>query len=80
MKYVYLLESVEYPNESYVGSTDDLRVRFEAHNSGQSPHTAKYRPRRLVTYVAFTEETKAIAFERYLKTGSGRAFAKKHFR
>jgi predicted GIY-YIG superfamily endonuclease len=80
MKYVYLLESIEHPNESCVGLTDDLRVRFEAHNSGQSPHTAKFRPWRLVSYVAFSDEGKAIAFEQYLKTGSGRAFAKKHFR
>jgi predicted GIY-YIG superfamily endonuclease len=80
MKHVYLLESIEDPDESYVGMTDDLRVRFDAHNSGQSPHTAKFRPWRLVTYVAFTDEGRAIAFEQYLKTGSGRAFAKKHFR
>jgi predicted GIY-YIG superfamily endonuclease len=79
-EYVYLLESIEHPEESYVGLTDDLRVRFDAHNSGQSPHTAKYRPWRLVTYVAFTDETKATAFEQYLKTRSGRAFAKKYFR
>ena len=80
MKYAYLLESIEHPEEWYVGLTDDLRIRFDAHNAGQSPHTAKYRPWRLVTYIAFTDETKAIAFEEYLKTGSGRAFAKKHFR
>jgi len=80
MKYVYLLESIEHPDECYVGLTEDLRVRFDAHNAGQSPHTAKFRPWRLVTYIAFTDETKARAFEEYLKTGSGRAFAKKHFR
>jgi putative endonuclease len=80
MKYVYLLESLEYPEQTYVGLTDDLRSRFAAHNAGYSPHTAKYRPWRLVTYVAFTDEKKAIAFERYLKTASGRAFARKRLR
>jgi putative endonuclease len=80
MKYVYLLESINYPEEIYIGLTDDLRSRFDAHNAGQSPHTAKFRPWRLVTYIAFSDEAKAISFERYLKTGSGRAFAKKRLR
>ena len=80
MKYVYLLESVDYPDQFYVGLTDDLRVRFDAHNAGQSPHTAKFKPWRLVTYVAFSDEAKAAAFERYLKSSSGRAFAKKRLR
>src|SRR5262249_35583072 len=74
MKYVYLLQSVEFPDETYVGLTDDLRSRFTAHNTGRSPHTAKYKPWRLVTYVAFSDERKAVEFERYLKSASGRAF------
>jgi len=49
--------------------------RIAAHNSGQASHTAKFKPWRLVTYIGFTDESKAIAFERYLKTASGRAFA-----
>ena len=80
MKYVYLLESLSHPNETYVGLADDLRSRFAAHNAGRSPHTAKFRPWRIVTYIAFSDARKAAAFERYLKTGSGRAFAKKRFR
>ena len=80
MKYVYILESIGHPAEWYVGLTDDLRTRFDAHNAGQSRHTAKFKPWRLVTYIAFSEETKAVAFERYLKSSSGRAFAKKRFR
>jgi putative endonuclease len=75
MKYVYLLERVSHPEQSYVGLTDNLRARFDAHNSGQSPHTAKFKPWRLVTYIAFSDEAKAVAFERYLKSSSGRAFA-----
>ena len=80
MKYVYLLESIEHPNQSYVGFTDDLRARFKAHNSGQSLHTAKFKPWRLVSHVAFSDDQKAIAFERYLESASGRAFAKKRLR
>jgi putative endonuclease len=80
MKYVYLLESIEHPTEYYIGCTDDLRARFAAHNAGRSPHTAKYRPWRLVTYIAFSNERKAIDFESYLKSASGRAFANKRLR
>ena len=80
MKYVYLLESIENPDQSYVGLTDDLKARFEVHNAGGSPHTSKYKPWRLVTYLAFSDDAKAVAFERYLKSASGRAFAKKRLR
>jgi predicted GIY-YIG superfamily endonuclease len=80
MTYVYLLESVNFPKQIYVGHTDDLRARLSAHNAGQSPHTAKFKPWSLVTYIAFSEEAKAIAFERYLKSASGRAFANKRLR
>jgi predicted GIY-YIG superfamily endonuclease len=80
VKYVYLLQSIDYPDETYVGLTDDLRSRFSAHNAGRSPHTNKYKPWHLVSYVAFSDERKAIEFERYLKSASGRAFAKKRLR
>jgi putative endonuclease len=75
--YVYLLQSLSHPVERYVGETSDLRTRLEAHNAGQSPHTAKFKPWRLVTYLAFDDPAKARAFERYLKSGSGHAFARK---
>ena len=80
MKYVYLLQSIAHPDETYVGLTDDLRARFSAHNAGHSPHTNKYKPWRLVSYVAFSDRHKAVEFERHLKTASGRAFAKKRLR
>lgn len=80
MKYIYRLESINSPEQVYVGLTDDLRARFDAHNAGQSPHTAKFKPWRLVTYVAFSDEAKAVAFERYSKSSSGRASAKKRLR
>jgi predicted GIY-YIG superfamily endonuclease len=77
MYYVYLLESAFEPGQRYVGLTSDLRQRLQEHNSGKSLHTAKYKPWRVVTYVAFSDRSKAEAFERYLKSGSGHAFAKK---
>jgi putative endonuclease len=80
MKYVYLLQSIAFPDQTYVGLTDDLRARFSAHNEGRSLHTDKFKPWRLVTYVAFSDDQKAVEFERYLKSASGRAFAKKRLR
>ena len=80
MKYVYLLESLSDPARTYVGLTDNLRSRLSAHNAGQSAHTTRFKPWRVVTYIAFSDEKKAIAFERYLKTASGRAFARKRLR
>jgi predicted GIY-YIG superfamily endonuclease len=76
MKYVYILHSVE-AEHFYVGVTNDLRARLVKHNAGEVPHTSKYRPWNLKTYVAFSDEDKAFAFEQYLKSASGRAFAKK---
>lgn len=78
MKYVYILQSLSEREHFYAGVTDDLKARIAKHNSGAVTHTAKHRPWRLKTYVAFTDETRAFAFEKYLKSGSGRAFAKKH--
>ena len=75
--YVYLLQSIDHPKQTYVGLADDLRARDAAHNAGQASHTRKFKPWRLVTYVAFSDQSKAVAFERYMKTGSGRAFATK---
>ena len=63
----------------YVGLTSDVDKRLSAHNAGQSPHTSKHRPWKIVTYHAFVDESKAAAFEKYLKSGSGRAFVSKHF-
>ena len=77
MFYVYLIESVAAEGQRYVGATADLKVRLQQHNAGQSAHTAKYKPWRIVSYVAFSNRAKADAFERYLKSGSGHAFAAK---
>ncbi len=77
MKYVYILECISESSRHYVGLTDDLRARLKAHNSGQVYHTSKYKPWRVNTYVAFSNHNRAILFEKYLKTQSGRAFSKK---
>jgi predicted GIY-YIG superfamily endonuclease len=77
MFYVYLLESIAQPEQRYVGVTADLKTRLMDHNAGKSSHTAKFRPWRIVTYVGFTEQAKATAFEVCLKSGSGHAFARK---
>ena len=78
MYYTYIIESKEGSGHYYVGSTEDLAVRLADHNAGRSPHTAKYRPWKLVWYCAFHARPMAESFETYLKSASGRAFQKKH--
>ena len=77
MRYVYLLESEQDGRQRYVGMTTDLKQRLGEHNAGKSPHTSRHMPWRLVTYIAFSDVDKAQEFERYLKSGSGHAFANK---
>lgn len=77
MFFVYFLQSINF-NQTYIGFTINIEQRLETHNSGGSVHTAKYRPWILVTYVAFDCEEKAKSFEKYVKVGSGNAWAKKH--
>ena len=77
MFYVYLLRSELHPEQTYIGLSEDLKARLIKHNEGGSPHTAKYRPWVIVTYIAFESRKQAAQFETYLKSGSGRAFAKK---
>ena len=76
MKYVYILQSLLDTEHFYTGITDDVDARLLKHNSGAVTHTAKYRPWRIKSYIAFTNEDRAFAFEKYLKSGSGRAFSK----
>ncbi len=80
MNYVYVLQSLKHPEQFYAGLCKDVQARLESHNAGQSPHTSKYKPRKLLSFHYFDREETAAAFERYLKTGSGRAFSKKHLR
>ncbi len=76
MIYVYILQSLDGLH-FYVGMTRDLRSRLDKHNAGDVSHTSKHRPWRLKTYIAFSDEGQAVAFEKYLKTASGRAFSQK---
>lgn len=75
MPTVYLIRSKTDPTRRYIGITADLSARLRKHNSGRTNHTAKYRPWELVTAIWFAEGSRARAFERYLKSGSGNAFA-----
>ncbi len=77
MHYVYLIESAVKDGVRYTGFTGDLRQRMREHNAGKSVSTAGSRPWRLVTYLAFSTRSQALNFERYLKSGSGHAFARK---
>ena len=77
--YVYILKSEVAPERHYIGMTSDLATRLAAHNSGKVSHTSKFKPWTIETAVAFHDQTKAAAFERYLKSGSGREFARRHF-
>ena len=79
MKYVYLLRSLANPKETYIGLTNNLNDRLKEHNSGKSPYTAKHIPWEIEVAIRFESDTHASAFERYLKLGSGHAFAERHF-
>ena len=79
MFYTYILESIEQPSQRYIGYTSDLRDRIRRHNAGQCRHTAKHRPWKIKLYIAFETRDQARRFERYLKSGSGHAFANRHF-
>ena len=75
--YVYIAQSLKDNNRFYTGFTENLDDRIKDHNHGKNPHTAKYKPWKIKTAIAFTDRDKALDFERYLKSPSGRAFAKK---
>jgi predicted GIY-YIG superfamily endonuclease len=79
MFYVYIIKSNNFPDQKYIGCTNNLQERLSTHNSGGSIYTKAYRPWILIMYTAFQEEKTARDFEKYLKSGAGRAFAKKRF-
>ena len=78
-RFVYILRSLVDPARYYVGLTSDVTRRLETHNSGGSIHTVVHRPWQLVAAIEFSNADSAVKFERYLKSGCGRAFAKRHF-
>jgi len=77
MWYVDIIRSINFPEQEYIGATADLKRRIPEHNAGKSPHTAKFKPWELVWYCAFRGKYEALEFGTYLKSHSGRAFAKK---
>jgi putative endonuclease len=78
MYYAYILRSENSPDQTYIGSTSDLRKRLAEQNQGKSTHTNKFKPWKLIAYIALPERPLAEELERYLTCGSGRAFAKRH--
>ena len=78
--HVYILQSITDLDQFYTGLCSDVPSRLAADNAGQSPHTSKYKPWKLLSSHRFEQEQAAAAFERYLKIGSGRAFAAKRLR
>lgn len=77
MNYVYILMCSD--NKSYIGCTEDLKNRIVRHQKGDVPATKNRLPINLYSYFAFSDKFIAFNFEKYLKSGSGRAFMKKHF-
>jgi predicted GIY-YIG superfamily endonuclease len=77
--FVYVLESEAVAARHYTGLSSDPVARLDWHNAGLSIHTRKFRPWKLLISIEFADTSTATRFERYLKTGSGRAFARRHF-
>jgi predicted GIY-YIG superfamily endonuclease len=78
-RFVYVLKSADLTAEFYVGVTADVSARLQAHNRGECTHTASRGPWERHVVIEFRDEGTAVRFERHLKSGSGRAFAKRHF-
>ena len=76
MHIVYILQS-QKDKSYYTGYTTDLENRLKEHDAGEGPYTSSKRPFRLIWHCVFEDKIKAIHFEKYLKSGSGFAFARK---
>ena len=79
-RFVYVLKNHGIPPRYYTGLTSDVARRHAEHNAGSCAHTAKHRPWSIDVVIEFADERRAVAFERYLKSGSGVAFAHRHLR
>ena len=77
--FVYVLRNADPLRRYYVGLTSDVLARLDDHNAGRCPYTVRHRPWQLHVVIEFPDEQRAIRFQRYLKSGSGREFAKRHF-
>jgi predicted GIY-YIG superfamily endonuclease len=79
MYYVYIIKSLRFPDKKYIGITTNIKTRLYYHNNSLSVHTSKFKPWTLNICLIFRDKDKAVNFEKYLKSGSGRAFSKNHF-
>ena len=79
-RFVYVLKNRSVPPRYYTGLTSHVQTRYAEHNAGSCIHTAKYRPWSINLVIEFADECRAVTFERYLKSGSGIAFAHRHLR
>ncbi len=77
MWYVYIIRSIAFPHQEYTGATENVEQRLFDHNAGKSAHTSKFKPWEMLWFCGFSDKYKALDFEKYLKSHSGRAFAKK---
>ena len=78
--FVYIIKTDSNPVRFYTGVTSDVAARLEAHNAGRCTHTSRFGPWQMDVVIEFADEGRAIAFEQYLKSGSGVAFARRHLR
>jgi predicted GIY-YIG superfamily endonuclease len=79
-RFVYVLKNNEEPPRYYTGLAANVARRLAQHNAGKCIHTAKHRPWVVDAVIEFGDEQRAVALERYLKSGSGVAFARRHLR
>ena len=79
MMWVYILQSVRHPRRHYRGLTSDLDQRLAEHNAGSVASTARFRPWKIIIAIRFENDQRAKSFEKYLKSGSGHAFSRRHF-
>ena len=77
MYFVYIIQSIEFPQKLYAGFSTDIQNRLNDHNKGNSPYTDKFKPWKIIFYCAFDSKETALKLERYLKTSSGIAFRNK---
>ncbi|MFA9289171.1 MAG: GIY-YIG nuclease family protein [Weeksellaceae bacterium] len=76
MYFVYILKCND--KKTYVGCCENLEERLERHNKGYVPATKSRIPVQIIYYSVFIDKYTAYNFEKYLKSGSGRAFTNKH--
>jgi predicted GIY-YIG superfamily endonuclease len=80
LRFVYVLKNSDQPARYYTGLTSHPAERLKAHNQRNGHHTSGRGPWRFDVVIEFADESRAARFERYLKSGSGNAFAMRHLR